>query len=156
MTATRTADARGFASSHPDSSAWRRPTAGGLSRLRATPICHSASTTWWASTCAAATIGRTGARNSSLPENAADEAYHPHFERKVRQDMAAFGFTTLGAHSNAGVFSEPFANDVVNVRMVDVCHYQTPTEDDFLDVFSDEFVAHCERRARDIVAPRQE
>jgi agarase len=96
------------------------------------------------------------ARRFNLPEDARNTEFQAGFEQKLKADMEAFGFTTLGTHSPTRAFSDLFANDVVNVRMVDICHYQTPTEDDFRDVFSDDFVKHCDQRARDVCAPRRD
>ena len=96
------------------------------------------------------------AKAFGLAGDADDEAFQPGFEQKVMKDMEAFGVTTLGTHSNAQTLSELPVNDVVDVRMVDVCHYQTPGADNFMDVFSDDFVRHCEARARELVAPRKD
>jgi hypothetical protein len=91
-----------------------------------------------------------------ISEDAPRQAFQPGFEKKLKEDMRAFGFTTLGTHSNTRGYSHLFANDVVNVRMVDICHYQTPTEADFRDMFSDDFLRHCDQRARDVCAPRRD
>lgn len=91
-----------------------------------------------------------------VPKDAGREAFQAGFEAKLWKDMKAFGFTTLGIHSPTHDFTELRANDVVNVRMVDICHYMTPTADDFRDVFSDGFVRHCDERAREVAAPRKD
>lgn len=91
-----------------------------------------------------------------LKKNAEEKDLQPGFENKVKKDMDTFGTTTLGTHSSTREFSEIFTNDVVNVRMVNICHYQTPTEDDFLDVFSENFKDHCEERAQEVVVPRKD
>ncbi len=96
------------------------------------------------------------AEQFGLPADAPDEAFQAGFEQKARVDMAAFGVSTLGTHSSTAGYNELFANDVVNVCMVDICHYQTPTAADFRDVFSDKFVRHCDQRAREVVAPRRD
>ncbi len=91
-----------------------------------------------------------------IPADSERKDFQPGFEEKLERDMKAYGFTTLGTHSPTHDFIRLFANDVVNVRMVDICHYQTPTEEDFHDVFSDEFAKHCDRRAREVAAPRKD
>ena len=96
------------------------------------------------------------AKKFGIDNNADSKAFLPGFEKKVREDPKAFGFNTLGTHSRADEYSESIANDVVNCRMVDICHYMTPTEDDFPDVFSDDFVKHCDQRARAVAAPRKD
>jgi len=96
------------------------------------------------------------AKKFGIGENADSKAFLPGFEKKVKDDLKAFGMNTLGTHSGTGMYSESIANDVVNCRMVDICHYMTPTEDDFPDVFSDDFVKHCDQRARAIAAPRKD
>ena len=96
------------------------------------------------------------AKKFGIANNANRRAFLPGFEKKVKQDLQAFGFNTLGTHSRTDEYSESIANDVVNCRMVDIAHYQTPTEDDFPDVFSDDFLKHCDQRARAVAAPRKD
>ena len=92
-------------------------------------------------------------KSFGLEKNATKPDFQTGFEKKLKEDMKAFGISTLGTHSPTWDFSESFANDVVNVRMIDICHYQTPDEEDFRDPWSEEFKNHCEDIARRKVAP---
>jgi len=76
------------------------------------------------------------------------------FERKVRLDMAMLGMNTLGCHSPTHYYRTWRIPYIQTVRFVDICHWQTPTESDFRDVFAPTFEAHCEQLAREQVAPR--
>ncbi len=96
------------------------------------------------------------AQEFGVAANAPASEFQAGFERKVKADMEAFGVSTLGTHSGSEGYVDDFFNDVVSVRMVDICHYQTPTAADFRDVFADEFVKHCEQHAAEIVAPRKD
>jgi len=79
-----------------------------------------------------------------------------YFRQKVRRDLEAFGFNTLGCHSPTEFYEPGFAPYVCPLRFVSTAHWMTPSEDDFLDVFSKEFVDHCYTRAREIALPRKE
>lgn len=82
-----------------------------------------------------------------------EEALLPGFRDKVKRDIALLGANTLGCHSPQIYYPESFVSYVCQMRFVDICHYMTPTDDDFHDVFSDEFVTHCDARAREKVLP---
>ncbi len=92
----------------------------------------------------------------NLKKDATEEEMQPGFEEKLKRDMKAFGTTTLGTHSQTWNFIDSFANDVVSVRMIDICHYQTPTEEDFRDPWSEDFEKHCDEVARNKVLPRKD
>ncbi|MDP6041242.1 MAG: hypothetical protein QGG64_22020 [Candidatus Latescibacteria bacterium] len=77
----------------------------------------------------------------------------PHFEKKVKSDFEFLGMNTLGCHTPLHLYSKSFVPYVAQIRFVDICHYMTPTEEDFRDVYSDDFVAHCEQIAREKVVP---
>ena len=115
----------------------------GLNHVEHRHLLHAYNRTHWAN-------------EFDIAADADDIAFQPGFERKVQADMQALGITTLGIHSPTDSYTERFFNDVVDVRMVDICHYQTPTEADFRDVFSDEFVQHCEQLAARWVAPQKD
>jgi agarase len=84
------------------------------------------------------------------------DAWLPHFRDKVRTDLHAFGFNTLGCHSDTRHYEPGFAPYVHTLRFVDICHWMTPTEEDFLDVFAESFVRHCDRLAREGALPRRD
>jgi hypothetical protein len=79
-----------------------------------------------------------------------------YFGQRVRRDLRAFGFNTLGCHSSAVSYESGFAPHVCPLRPVSIAHWMTPSEEDFLDVFSQEFVDHCSARAREIALPRKD
>jgi agarase len=82
------------------------------------------------------------------------EAFLPAFRQKVRDDMALLGANTLGCHSPQSYYVQSFMPYVCQMRFVDICHYMTPTEKEFWDVFSQEFETHCDARARETVLQR--
>lgn len=73
------------------------------------------------------------------------------YRRKVRRDLDAFGFNTLGCHSDSSYYEPGFAPYIHTLRFVDICHWMTPTEKDFLDVFSTQFEEYCDAKAGDTV-----
>jgi hypothetical protein len=77
-------------------------------------------------------------------------------EERAKSDLAAFGMNTLGCHSSTSPYSAPVAPYVHTLRFVDICHWQTPDEFDFLDVFAPEFEQHCDRLAAQDAAPRRD
>ena len=74
---------------------------------------------------------------------------------KLRADLAALGMNTLGVHSSLRHLSFGFVPYIHTARFVDICHYMTPAESDFRDVFSSGFESHCDRVARAEVLPRK-
>jgi hypothetical protein len=79
-----------------------------------------------------------------------------YFGQKVRCDLKAFGFNTFGCHSSAEFHESGFAPHVCPLRFVSTAHWMTPSEEDLLDVFSQEFVDHCSSRARETALPRRD
>ena len=104
------------------------------------------------------------AKKFGVDPNAGLEVFRPGFEAKVQSDLKYLGMNSVGCHSSTGWFSHSFVPYVYTVRAVNICHYMSPTgtrnvgnrEEDFLDVFADDFVQHCERIARREVAPRKD
>ena len=78
-----------------------------------------------------------------------DLAWMQGYRDKVRRDLAAFGFNTLGTHSSTRFYEPGFAPYIHETRFVDIPHWMEPAEKDFLDVFSTQFEEHCDGRARD-------
>ena len=81
--------------------------------------------------------------------------FFPGMWEKAKQDIARLGMNSLGCHTPP-TYGASFMPYVAQVRFVDICHYMTPTKDEYLDVFADSFVQHCESTARDIVLPRKD
>lgn len=70
------------------------------------------------------------------------------FRNRVAEDLRTFGFNSLGCHTPTTRYwptrAVPF---IETFRTLDIDHWKTPRDEDFRDVFSPEFEAHCERRA---------
>jgi hypothetical protein len=78
------------------------------------------------------------------------------YAHKVREDLAALGMNTLGVHSSLRDLPPGFVPYIHTARFVDICHYMTPAESDFLDVFSPGFESHCDGVAQSEVLPRKD
>ncbi|MBM3748503.1 MAG: hypothetical protein FJW34_22220, partial [Acidobacteria bacterium] len=76
------------------------------------------------------------------------------YRKKLRTDLEALGMNHLGVHSSTRELPRGFVPYLHTARFVDICHYMTPTEREFHDVFAPEFEAHCDRVARAEVLPR--
>lgn len=85
-----------------------------------------------------------------------DDAFLEGFREKVREDMDAFGFNTLGTHSSPRYYGRGFSPYVARSVFVDIPHWKEPTEKQFLDVFAPEFEAYCDAVARKTVAPNRD
>lgn len=104
------------------------------------------------------------AKEFGIDPDAGMDALRPGFEAKVLRDLEYLGMNSVGCHSSTGWFSPGFVPYVHTVRSLNICHYMSPTgernrgnrEEDFHDVFADEFVEHCDRIARQQVAPRKD
>ncbi len=94
------------------------------------------------------------AEEMGIADPSDEEAYLAGFRQKVRDDLSLLGWNTLGCHSPQRFYPESFVPYVCQMRFVDICHYMHSTEEDFWDVYSDAFVAHCDSRAKEIVLPR--
>ena len=79
----------------------------------------------------------------------------PGMRIKLRADLTALGMNTLGVHSSLRHLSFGFVPYIHTARFVDICHYMTPAESDFRDVFSPGFELHCDRVAQAEVLPRK-
>ena len=62
---------------------------------------------------------------------------------------------TLGCHTPTLPFTGLRVPYVHTVRFVDICHWMTPTAEDFLDVYSPAFGARCDRLAAEEAASRR-
>lgn len=93
------------------------------------------------------------AEHFGLPEDAGPAAWLPPFQDKLRRDLRLFGFNTLGCHTETSHIAPGTAPYICTLRFVDICHWMTPTEADFLDVFDDAFRRHCEGLAHTIAGP---
>ena len=78
------------------------------------------------------------------------------YRKKLRADLIALGMNHLGVHSSTRDLPSGFVPYIHTARFVDICHYMTPTEREFHDVFSPEFEAHCQQVAEAEVLPRKD
>ncbi len=72
------------------------------------------------------------------------------------QTCREYGFNTVGVHTSLAVANSPRPSMpyMQPIRFVDIPHWQTEIPDEnFVDVFTDEFAGHCDSLARDIAAP---
>lgn len=89
-------------------------------------------------------------------EDVGDSRFMPAFYEKVAADVEATGWNTFSCHNPDHLFGNVRVPYIPTVRFVDICHWMTPEDDDFLDVWSPEYLAHCESVARELVEPRAE
>lgn len=89
----------------------------------------------------------------SLNEQHTEEEFLTKFQDKVKGDLALFNFNVLGAHSPSHFYASPIAPYIEKMEFLHICHWQTPTKEEFKDVFSPEFETYCEAFAKKIVKP---
>jgi hypothetical protein len=94
------------------------------------------------------------AEQFGLPESAPMPAFHGSLQAKVQADYAYLGCNTLGCHSPVSLYPAPFVPYIHTLHILKICHWMTPTAEDFHDVFAPEYAQHCDRIAREQVAPR--
>lgn len=93
------------------------------------------------------------AHKFGISDQAAVDDFYPGFYEKVKHDFAMLGMNTLGIHSPTKYYPESWVPYVKQMRFVDNSHYMNPDFDAFHDVFSDDFVEHCDDLAGKIVEP---
>jgi hypothetical protein len=81
------------------------------------------------------------------------DAFIPGFTEKVKMDFALLGMNTLGIHSPTKYYKKSWVPYVKQMRFVDNSHYMNPNNDAFHDVFSLDFVKHCDLLAQKTVIP---
>ena len=89
-------------------------------------------------------------------ESVEDEGFHASFYDKVKDDLIATGWNTLSCHNPDSLYINVRQPYIPTVRFVDICHWMTPEDEDFWDVWSSDFEYHCDGIARKLVAPRAE
>ncbi|MGD9855803.1 MAG: hypothetical protein AB7U20_12735 [Planctomycetaceae bacterium] len=87
----------------------------------------------------------------------------PEFRSALRtwfmHERGEFGFNTLGVHTALPAMNtpEPFMPYMLPIHFVDIPHWREDVADtDFVDVFSAEFVQHCDRLAQELAAPAKD
>jgi hypothetical protein len=93
------------------------------------------------------------AKEFGVSPDAGNQAFMPGFERKVKADIAAFGFNALGCHTSLHKSMPTFMPYVANMHIMNIAHWKDPDEDNFPDVFTDDFAAHCDRIAKREASP---
>lgn len=83
-------------------------------------------------------------------------AFPPHFQKRVQQDLRVYGSNTLGCRFRTHHYSNSFVPYVHILRFVDICHWMSPTETEFADVFAPDFASLCEEKAEAEARPRRE
>jgi len=91
-----------------------------------------------------------------LEDGADRETFIGRLQERVEEDMVVFGLNTLGCHSGTQHYPRSFVPYVHTLRFVDICHWNSPTEADFPDVFSAEFERRCNKRAQEEAALRRD
>jgi len=86
---------------------------------------------------------------------AGDEAWYAGWLKRIAADMSHLGLNTLGIHTNGlrGEMISHIAPYVARFDPVDIPHYKVAGPEKFPDIFSPEFDAICDARARELVAP---
>ena len=91
-------------------------------------------------------------------EEVHDDAWVKGWCARLRSDLDYLGLNTLGIHTSAprtGDMVADVAAYVARYDPVDIPHYKKDTgPEEFPDVFSDEFDAICDQRARELAQPR--
>ncbi len=82
-----------------------------------------------------------------------DNTFKEAFIKKVKDDIKALGWNTLGCHSPNNLYEKRFIPYVETVRFVNIQHYRPHDADDFPDVFSSEFERYVDSIAAVKVRP---
>ncbi|MEM1293923.1 MAG: hypothetical protein AAGH89_01070 [Verrucomicrobiota bacterium] len=82
--------------------------------------------------------------------------FYPAIKRWLLRTCADYGFNTLGVHNSLQVTNtpKPLLPYMQPIKFVETPHWKPDIPDEnFLDVFSPEFAARCDRLAKEIAAP---
>lgn len=82
--------------------------------------------------------------------------FNPAIKKWLFQTCEDYGFNTLGVHNSLQITNRPRAlfPYLQPIKFVEIPHWKSDVPDEnFLDVFSDEFAARCDRLAREAAAP---
>ncbi|MDF1657770.1 MAG: hypothetical protein P1U58_09165 [Verrucomicrobiales bacterium] len=91
-----------------------------------------------------------------IEDLADDKQFYPAIKEWLFQTCANYGFNTLGVHTSLRVTNTPRAvfPYLQPIKFVEIPHWKGDIPDEnFLDVFSDEFAARCDRLAKETAAP---
>ncbi|MBK8502867.1 MAG: hypothetical protein IPL46_11990 [Saprospiraceae bacterium] len=83
-----------------------------------------------------------------------NHAFQPALRNWFLQTCREFGFNTIGAHNNLDIANTPRSEMayIQDITLIDIPHYKSEIPDEnFHDVFSDDFVRHCQRLSEKIV-----
>jgi hypothetical protein len=84
------------------------------------------------------------------------EAYLPAFRDKVEKDMKLLGMNTLGKHCEYPFYDDSFMPYIEQCRFVNNCHYMTIPKENFHNVFSEDFEAHCDQIVNEKILPKKD
>jgi hypothetical protein len=88
-----------------------------------------------------------------------DSQFYPAVKKWLLKTCADYGFNTLGVHNALQVVNtpRPVMPYMQPIKFVDTPHWKKDIPDEnFLDVFSPEFAARCDKLAKEIAAPLKE
>jgi len=109
---------------------------------------------WWKQKYnAKAWAKRLGVDNLNGPE------FGPALRNWFLQVCREYGFNTAGVHTDVHIINKPHPSltYMQPIRFVDIPHWKGTIPDaNFLDVFSAEFEAHCDRLAKAVAGPARE
>ena len=89
-------------------------------------------------------------------EDLHDDRFIPALKAWFLETCRRYRFNTVGVHSDLSVanYEQPSLPYVLPIEFVDIPHHRADViDDDFVDVFSKEFVVHCERMAEKFASP---
>jgi len=95
------------------------------------------------------------ARRFGLDEDFTEEDFFQGLREKVARDWEAFGLNTLGCHTSSDWHNGAGFPYVYQLLFVEICPWLSPSKKDFVDVFTDDFVRHCDQFAKEHVLPRR-
>lgn len=83
-----------------------------------------------------------------------NHTFQPALRNWFLQTCREFGFNTIGAHNNLDIANAPRSEMpyIQDITFIDIAHYKSEIPDEnFHDVFSDDFVQHCQRLSEKII-----
>ncbi|MEM7375446.1 MAG: hypothetical protein AAF587_43025 [Bacteroidota bacterium] len=84
------------------------------------------------------------------------EAFNPAIRSWILKTCDHYGFNTIGVHNDLKILNSPNPQlpYMQPIQFVDISHWKPGIEDEnFLDIFSQEFYHHCDQLAKKIASP---
>lgn len=86
-----------------------------------------------------------------------DDSWNAGFKAEALKDLKFLGINTLGVHTDASMLTEPPGQSafpyVATYTPLKLSHYLPPSNEVYMDVFSDEYKDLCDAVAKETVAP---